>query len=88
MFQKQDLVFDPNKSANNPLADLAQDMQKIQETKIPSKPQTRKVRLVMTASCGCGALPVDIEREVPYDSDLKDGDGITHDQLLPTDELV
>lgn len=88
MFQKQDLVFDPNKSANNPLANLAQDMQKIQETKIPSKPQTRKVRLVMMASCGCGALPVDIEREVPHDSDLQDGDGITHDQLLPTDELV
>ena len=88
MFNKQDLVFEPNKTADNSLADLARDMQKIQETKIPSKPQTRKVRLVMMASCGCGALPVDIEREVPYDSDLKDGDGITRDQLLPTDELI
>ena len=29
MFQKQDLVFDPNKTADNPLADLAQDMKKI-----------------------------------------------------------
>lgn len=88
MFQKQDLVFDPNKTADNPLADLAQDMQKIQEIKTPSKPQTRKVKLIMMSSCGCGSLGVDIEREVPYDSDMKDGDTITYDELLPTDNLL
>ena len=42
----------------------------------------------MMSACGCGSLPVDIEREVPFDSDMKDGDGITYDELLPTDKLL
>ncbi len=88
MFENQKLTFDPSKSADTPLADLAQDMEKISKTKIPSKPQTRKVKLVLMSSCGCGSLPVDIEREVPYDSEMQDGDGITSDELLPTDKLL
>jgi hypothetical protein len=32
MFKKQDLVFDPSKTADTPLADLAKDMKKIQQT--------------------------------------------------------
>ena len=36
----------------------------------------RKVRLLYSNCCGCGCYDVTIERTVPADSDLQDGDRV------------
>jgi hypothetical protein len=50
------------------------------------RPATRKVRLFVYEGCGCGGNDVEIEREVPYDSDLKDGDRV--EGYEDTDEII
>jgi len=50
-----------------------------------SKPTTRKVNLVYKSCCGCGCHNINLTREVPFDSELKDGDYIN--EILETDEL-
>lgn len=37
-------------------------------------PSTRIVRLRYKSCCGCGCNTIEIQREVAYDSSLKDGD--------------
>ena len=83
--KQQDLTY--TQDSTNPLADLAKTMQTVSTAKVV-KVSTRKVRLIMMALCGCGELPVEIEREVLNSSPLQDGDQIYHADLLPTDELV
>ncbi len=41
-----------------------------------ANPQTRIVRLVVGEECGCGGVDIDIDREVPYDSPLQNGDRV------------
>lgn len=45
---------------------------------------TRTVKLQYNSCCGCGCSFIDVEREVPYDSELQDGDIIK--ELLPDDK--
>lgn len=48
-----------------------------QTKEIQELPSTRTVILKYGSSCGCGGNSmVDIMREVPYDSNLRDGDRI------------
>lgn len=49
--------------------ELIEELEAIQE-----QPVTRMVRLKYKSCCGCGCDYVDLEREVPFDSDLEDGD--------------
>jgi len=56
-------------STNN--VDLAAKLAEIEK-----QPATRVVRLVYKSCCGCGCSDIDITREVPYDSPLKNGDRI------------
>lgn len=55
--------------SKNPLAKLQEKFEKIKK-----KGNYRKVRLRYSSCCGCGCYDVTIERTVPEDSDLKDGD--------------
>ena len=43
-------------------------------------PPTRMVKLKLSSWCGCGGTTQWIEREVPYDSPLNDGDDISDTQ--------
>lgn len=45
-----------------------------EQEKQRSLPTTRIVNLKLKLSCGCGSGYGDIQREVPYDSELQDGD--------------
>lgn len=47
-------------------------------------PATRRVRLRYRSCCGCGCDWISLYREVPWDSDLKDGDKT--EQFLSTDK--
>ena len=47
---------------------------------------TRKVRVLYKSCCGCGCYDYAYDREVPFDSPLKDGDYVK--QVLPTDKEV
>lgn len=49
--------------------ELIEELEAIQE-----QPVTRMVRLKYKSCCGCGCDYVDLEREVPFDSELEDGD--------------
>jgi hypothetical protein len=53
---------------------------------ISSTPATRKVRLVTQSCCGCGCSDVDIERTVPYNSPLNDGDRVS--KIEDTDTVI
>jgi hypothetical protein len=44
---------------------------------ISSTPATRTVRLLAKSCCGCGCSDVNIERTVPYDSPLQNGDRVS-----------
>ena len=57
------------------LADLNKSTEQILNTSTEI-PQTRIVRLVVGEECGCGGVDIDIDREVPYDSPLQDGDRV------------
>lgn len=48
-------------------------------------PRYRKVRLTHYQECGCGGDDIEIDREVPWDSPLQDGDRVT--DLEESDEL-
>lgn len=50
------------------------------------KKTIRKVILKFSTCCGCGCMDVDVERMVPDDSNLQNGDRI-HD-LEDTDEII
>lgn len=66
--------------------DLKERFLKEQENVI-IKPETRKVTLKYRSVCGCGSTEiVEIEREVPFDSDLESGDFI--DFLEKNDKSV
>jgi len=53
---------------------------------IDVQPTKRIVTLVYKSCCGCGCNDISIEREVPFDSSLRNGDR-TH-ELLSTDKSV
>lgn len=53
---------------------------------ISSQPATRAVKLLYSSCCGCGCSDLTVQRTVPYDSPLSDGDRIT--QLGDTDEIL
>lgn len=59
------------KKKENKLTELKADFEKEK-----AKPLFRKVRLIYKSCCGCGCDDVAIERTVPNDSALKDGDRI------------
>lgn len=51
-------------------------------------PRTRKVKLILLTNCNCGGAYRDhIERTVPYDSPLEDGD-IVEEFNRETDEYI
>lgn len=65
-------------------------LNKFKELKEKTKaiPRTRKVKLRYVYECGCGSIFSDyIEREVPYDSPLEDGD-ITKEFNKDTDKYI
>lgn len=49
-------------------------------------PETRVVRLVYNSCCGCGCYDETVERTVPFNSPMKNGDRIT--KLLDDDEII
>lgn len=52
---------------------------------IVERPKTRMVKLKYESCCGCGCDTVRLKREVPYDSDLQNGDmadDIEEDDIL------
>ena len=51
------------------MADLREEFEQIKK-----KATFRKVRLRYSSCCGCGCYDITIERTVPTDSDLQDGD--------------
>ena len=55
----------------NNLDDLMDQFETAKNLQLPEK---KKVRLKVVVGCGCGNSHQLIEREVPYDSDLEDGD--------------
>ena len=81
---KQDLIkeFEKKKQEKNPLK------QKFDEVTadVIELPATRVVKLVFSSCCGCGCSDVEIKREVPFDSKLKDGDRIT--KLEKKDKMI
>jgi hypothetical protein len=78
------------KTSSHKISDEAKEKFEQLSAQKVEQPTTRKVKLVMVATqgCGCGGegSEIDIEREVPYNSPLKEGDkvyGITvHDTIL------
>ena len=58
--------------------------QKFEE--IQTTPVTREVTLKYKACCGCGCSDVDVQRTVPYDSPLQNGDRIS--DLGPNDKML
>lgn len=50
------------------------------------KPLTKWIRLLYRDCCGCGCNWEPFYREVPYDSNIKEGSQVTGD-LSPTDQL-
>jgi hypothetical protein len=50
------------------------------------KPPTKVVKLKYKACCGCGCSDETILREVPYDSELKNGDRV--DTMLRDDKFA
>ncbi len=59
---------------------------KKQFEEILATPSTRIVRLIARSCCGCGCNDINIEREVPFDSDLKNGDYVK--KVERTDKIV
>ena len=50
--------------------------------------KTRKVKLILLVNCNCGSVYINpIERTVPYDSPLEDGD-IVEEFNRETDEYI
>ena len=79
MFQKN------KKQDEKPLLTKKQELENILKT--PTKEETRTVRLVGKTGCGCGGATTDVERIVPFDSPLQDGDYIGWD-VLDTDKIL
>lgn len=40
------------------------------------QPAIRRVKLIYSSCCGCGCYDQEIERSVPFDSSLQDGDRV------------
>lgn len=79
---KKEQIFKPNVSSSNKLDSI---IEKVESS--TTKPTTRKVRLKLINSCGCGGNHYDwIEREVDYDSPYENGDS-TKD-LFETDSFL
>lgn len=57
------------------LEDLRSNFEK-EKAKTVNKPKDRKVTLIYKSCCGCGCSDVRLERVVPYDSPLKNGDRV------------
>lgn len=68
-------------SASQQNAELLKEFEKLKQA-----PTTRKVKLIYKAICGCGEGDYEIEREVPFDSPLKNGDRV--DTLLDIDRIL
>lgn len=67
--------------------DLLNKFKELKE-KTKALPRTRKVKLILLTNCNCGSTYKDpIERTVPYDSPLKDGD-IVEEFNRETDEYI
>ena len=58
--------------------------QKFEE--IQTTPVTREVTLKYRSCCGCGCSDVSVQRTVPYDSPLQNGDRIS--ELGPNDKMI
>lgn len=84
MSQKKIKKEEPLKSK-----DKMDELRKSFET-IKKKASFRKVRLLYSSCCGCGCYDVTIERTVPEDSDLQNGDRATDfiegDKMLDDDD--
>lgn len=65
---QQQIKIEEGKDTKSPL------LEQFEKTKT-EQPAFRKVTLLLKSNCGCGDLfDFEIEREVPFDSPLKDGD--------------
>lgn len=69
------------------LTQIAKKLGELKRTKTKNPP-TRKVRLFVRSQCNCGGGEHPIEREVDWDSPLKDGDTISESQFLSTDVVL
>lgn len=73
MGQKQ--LFGEDASSSKPKSSgLMQELEQIQAKDVVT---TRRVKLKLVIGCGCGGNYEDIEREVPINSKLKDGDYVS-----------
>jgi len=48
----------------------------------------RTVKLIFKSCCGCGCSDVEIERLVPFDSPLENGDRIHSKNVLESDKII
>lgn len=68
------------------------DLKKLKDqfTELKAQPTTRKVRVYYNSCCNCGCDDILVEREVPMNDPLKDGDKIydyqNGDQLVEEDD--
>ena len=68
-------------SSSTSNASIKQKFEEIQTT-----PVTREVTLKYKSCCGCGCSDVSVQRTVPYDSPLQNGDRIS--ELGPNDKMI
>jgi len=67
----------------NQTNDLKETFENIKKTETH-----RRIRLYFRSCCGCGCYDVQLERIVPFDSPLQDGDHIPSSQVLESDKLI
>lgn len=64
-------IFKARKATETEVTNLKDKLEKVEEVK------TREVRLLYSSCCGCGCHDVNVRRNVPIDSPLKNGDRIS-----------
>lgn len=79
----------PWDSSNKGMNQLKAKFEELQQIPISTiQVPNREVKLSAALSCGCGSGYVEIERTVPFDSPLHDGDKINESGILPTDRII
>jgi len=76
MSQKQ---VNKNKGTESVESTLKDRFQSIKNAE--TQPETRVVKVYYKSCCGCGCSTVNLERTVPYDSELRNGDRVDRIEL-------
>jgi PDZ domain-containing secreted protein len=71
---KQDQVKSSGKSTQTVEDQLKEQFNSVKNTE--TRAATRTVKLKYKSCCGCGCTTIEVERTVPFDSHLQNGDKI------------